>query len=188
MLLAGCKKGGLVILCRNKIQDKLSDLASKALVPSAVGNEPKIYPSLPAEQKKDLEHQANPVIHNFHKNQGEDRGDVFICGLFWARRTDGIIGVHITDVAAKSNLSKDPDKVLTTRTRMGEEEVSRGLCLEQRQHFTPFVVSTNELLGKEAKTLLKKILALLAEKSEKLYSEVCGSYVDAHMMSIAIVV
>jgi hypothetical protein len=59
-------------------------------------------------------------------------------------------------------------------------------CLEQRRHFTPFVVSANGLLRKEAKTLLEKILALLAEKWEKLDSEVCG-YVNARM-SIAIVV
>jgi hypothetical protein len=36
------------------------------------------------------------------------------------------------------------------------------------------VVSTDGLLGKEAKTLLKKMFALLAKKWEKLYSEVCG--------------
>jgi hypothetical protein len=47
------------------------------------------------------------------------------------------------------------------------------------------MVSIDGLFGKEAKTLLKKILALLAKKWEKLYSEFCG-YVNAHM-SIAIV-
>jgi hypothetical protein len=56
-------------------------------------------------------------------------------------------------------------------------------CLEQRRHFTPFVVSTDGLIGKEAKTFLKKLL--LAEKWEKPYSVVCG-YVNAQM-SIAIV-
>jgi hypothetical protein len=47
------------------------------------------------------------------------------------------------------------------------------------------VVSIDGLLGKEAKTLLKKILALLAKKWERPYWEVCG-YVNA-CMSIAIV-
>jgi hypothetical protein len=55
-------------------------------------------------------------------------------------------------VDAKSNLSKDPSKVLSTH-----EWEKKKKCLEQRRHFTPFVVSTNGLLGKEAKTLLKKI-------------------------------
>jgi hypothetical protein len=47
------------------------------------------------------------------------------------------------------------------------------------------VVSINGLLGKESQTLLKKLSALLAEKWEKLYSEICG-YVNARM-SIAMV-
>jgi hypothetical protein len=63
-------------------------------------------------------------------------------------------------------------------------------CLEQRRHFSPFVVSTDGLLGKEAKILLRKLSSMLAEKWEKPYSEVCG-YVNARMsiarMSIAIV-
>jgi hypothetical protein len=43
-------------------------------------------------------------------------------------------------------------------------------CLGQRRHFTPFVVSTDSLLGREAKILLKKLSALLAAKWEKPYS------------------
>ena len=58
-------------------------------------------------------------------------------------------------------------------------------CLAQRRHFTPFVVSTDGLLGKEAKALLQRLSALLAAKWQKPYAEVCG-YVNARM-SIAIV-
>ena len=58
-------------------------------------------------------------------------------------------------------------------------------CLEQRRHFTPFVVSTDGLIGKEGKTLLKLLSARLAEKTGKTYAETCG-YVNARM-SIAIV-
>ena len=102
----------------------------------------------------------------------------------WARGTDCIIDMRITDVDAKSNLSKHPDKVLIAHEKEKRKKYLKA-CLERRRYFTPFVVSTDGLLGKEAKTLLKKILALLAEKWEKSYSEVCG-YVSA-WMSIAIV-
>jgi hypothetical protein len=51
---------------------------------------------------------------------------------------------------------------------------------KQRRHFTPFVVSTDGLIGKEAKTFLKKLSSLLAEKWEKPYSVVCG-YVNAQV-------
>jgi hypothetical protein len=53
------------------------------------------------------------------------------------------------------------------------------------RHFSPFVASTDGLLGKESRTLLKKLSALLAEKWEKPYSKICG-YVNARM-SIAMV-
>jgi hypothetical protein len=59
-----------------------------------------------------------------------------------------------------------------------------GACLAQRIHFTPFVVSTDGLLGREAKTLLQRLSALLAAKRDKPYSQVCG-YVNARM-SLAI--
>ena len=58
-------------------------------------------------------------------------------------------------------------------------------CLEQRRHFTPFVVSTDGLIGKEAKATLQRLSARLAEKWGKAYSQVCG-FVNARM-SIAIV-
>jgi hypothetical protein len=49
-----------------------------------------------------------------------------------------------------------------------------NLCLEQRRHFTLFVVSTAALKGKEAKTSLKKLSSLLGEEWEKPYSVVSG--------------
>jgi hypothetical protein len=61
-------------------------------------------------------------------------------------------------------------------------------CLEQRRHcFSPFVVSADGLLGEEAKILLRKLSAVLAEKWEKPHSEVCGCVKNARMRSIAIV-
>jgi hypothetical protein len=121
--------------------------------------------------------QAN---HNLQKNKGEDRGDVLIRG-FWARGTDCIIDVR-TD--AKSNRSKDPHKVLEAHEREKKRKYLEP-CLEQRRHFTPFVVSTDGLIGREAKTMLKELSALLAEKLGKSFSQVCG-YVNARM-SIAMV-
>jgi hypothetical protein len=106
-----------------------------------------------------------------------------ICGL-WAHRTNCIIDVRITDVDAASNQSKDPQKVLATHEREKKKKYLE-VCLEQHCHFTPFVVSTDGLLGREAKTLLKKLSSILAEKWQKSYAEVCG-YVNARM-SIAIV-
>jgi hypothetical protein len=64
----------------------------------------------------------------------------------------------------------------------------RGITLRllaQRRHFTPFVVSTDGLIGKEAPSVLKELSTLLSDKWEKPYSVVRG-YVNARM-SISIV-
>jgi hypothetical protein len=53
-----CKTGGLVIIRHNEIADKLANLTSKALTPSAIHNEPSIYPygcaaaKVPAEEAR----------------------------------------------------------------------------------------------------------------------------------------
>jgi hypothetical protein len=47
-----CKTGGLVIVRHDEIRDELCDIAMKAFTPSAVRDEPKIYPSRPAPEKK----------------------------------------------------------------------------------------------------------------------------------------
>jgi hypothetical protein len=86
---------------------------------------------------------------------------------------DAIIDVRVTDVDVKSNRSKDPHKVLAAHEREKKKK-HLGACLEQRRHFSPFVVSADGLLGKEAKMLLKKQSARLAEKCEKSCSKVCG--------------
>jgi hypothetical protein len=106
-----CKTGGLLISRHNKIRDELSDLASKALSPSAVRNEPTIHNSHTSGGQSVKENKDHPVKHLFLNSLKEDRGDILIRGL-WACGTDCNIDVHITDVNAKSNRSKAPDKVL----------------------------------------------------------------------------
>jgi hypothetical protein len=77
-----------------------------------------------------------------------------------------VIDVRVTDTDTKSNLSKDPAKVLATHEREKKKKYLEA-CLGQRRHFTPFVVSTDGLIGREAKILWKKLSALLAAKWEK---------------------
>jgi hypothetical protein len=159
-------EGGLVISRHNEIQDELSNLASNTLFPSAVHDEPRIHTSCPAKKKTDLEeYPGNPVTHNLCKSRREECGDLLIHGL-WARQTDCIIDICVTDTDAKSNLSRDPVKVLEAQERE-----------KKRKHLKD--------IGREVKTLMKKLSAMLVEKWEKPSAEVCG-YVNARM-SIAIV-
>jgi hypothetical protein len=90
----------------------------------------------------------------------------------------------VTDTDAKSYRHRDPAKVLITQ----EKEIKRKYfepCLKQRCHFTPFVCSTDGLLGLKAATFAKRLAAKLATKWQRSYSQVCG-YVKARL-SIATV-
>ncbi len=119
---------------------------------------------------------------NSHKGDG-DCGNLLIRGLF-ARGTDTIVDVRITDTDAKSYRSKDPHKVLAQHERKKKRKYLDA-CLAQRRHFTPFVVSTDGLVGRVAKELLKRLSLRLSDKWEQPYSVVRG-FVNARI-SIAIV-
>ena len=109
-------------------------------------------------------------------------GDLLLRG-FWTTSSDCIIDVRVTDLDGKSNLTKDPIKVLARQVREKKRKYLTA-CLEQRRTFTPFVVSVDGLLGREAQFFIKRLAALRAEKWAKSYSEVCG-YVRARI-SLAI--
>jgi hypothetical protein len=175
------KVGGFVIVRHNEINEELCDLASKALAPSAVLVEPMIHSRCTAEETKAKEPKL--PVQRLSRSSDEERGDLLIGG-FWARGMDVIIAVRVTDTDATSYWSRDPHKVLATQEREKKKKYLQS-CLEQRKHFTPFVVSTDGLIGPEAGELLKRLSLRLANKSERLYSVVCG-FVSARM-SIAIV-
>jgi hypothetical protein len=176
-----CKVGGLVIQRHNEINEELCDLASKALVPSAVRVEPMIHSRRTAEETKAKEPKS--PVQRLSRSSDEERGDLLIRG-FWARGTDVIVDVRVTDTDAKSYRSRDPHKVLASQEREKKKKYLQS-CLDQRKHFTPFVVSTDGLIGREAGELLKRLSLRLADKWERPYSVVRG-FVSARM-SIAIV-
>jgi hypothetical protein len=174
-----CKKGGLVIFRHNEIRDELVYLAGKALTPSAIRNEPLIHTGRIADVTRPC-----PTSSTSSPAAGEDdRGDILLRG-FWARGTDCIVDVRVTDTDAKSYRHRDPEKVILTQEKEKKRKYLEA-CLEQRCHFTPFVCSTDGMLGREASTFAKRLSAKLASKWQRPYSQVCG-YVNAQL-SIAIV-
>jgi hypothetical protein len=173
-----------VIFRHNEIRDELVNLAGKALTPSAVRDEPLIKPSRVKESEKDTPIKDTSQEKTEQTATGEDeRGDLLIRG-FWARGTDCILDVRVTDSDAKSYCKRDPAKVLESQEKEKKRKYLEA-CLERRRHFTPFVCSADGMLGREAKTFAKRLAAKLANKWEKSYSQVCG-YVNARL-SIAIV-
>jgi hypothetical protein len=63
-----------------------------------------------------MEAPGRPVSPNLRKCLGEERR-VFLIHSLWAHGTDCIIDVRVTDTDAKSNLSRDPAKVLEQHER-----------------------------------------------------------------------
>ena len=76
------------------------------------------------------EGQNKDVKRNLNKSRGEERGDVLIRGL-WARGTDCIIDVRVTDTDSKSCRSKDPMKALADQEKEKKKKYLQP-CLEQR--------------------------------------------------------
>jgi hypothetical protein len=115
---------------------------------------------------------------------GEDeRGDLLIRG-FWTAGADCILDVGVTDTDLKSCCKQTPFKVSESQ----EKEKKRkclGACLEDRRHFTPFVLSVDGLLGREAKTFAKRLAVKLAGKWQKPHSQACG-YVKARLSMAAV--
>jgi hypothetical protein len=177
-----CKIGGLVTLRHNEINEELCDLVTKALAPSAVRVEPMIQTRCSAEEAK-AKATEKPDVQRLSRSSDKERGDLLIHG-FWTRGTNAIVDVRVTDMDAKSYRSRDPHKVLAQQEREKKKKYLTA-CLEQRRHFTPFVVSTDGLIGHEAAELLKRLSLRLADKWEQPYSVVRG-FVNAQM-SIAIV-
>ena len=179
-----CRRGGLVITRHNEIHDELADIAEKAFCASAIRNEPKIHLGCDNEAKNaNKSDNTTAVKKNLCKTTGDERGDLLIRSL-WSNSTDCIIDVRITDTDQKTYKDKDPLKVLEQHEREKKRKYLQP-CLDQRRNFTPFVVSTDGLLGKEASTLIKNLAGRIATKSGGHYSHICGAL--KARMSLAIV-
>jgi hypothetical protein len=98
--------------------------------PSAVHNKPTIHNSRTTAGTKDQEGKDHLVKCLFCNSIKEDRGNILIRGL-WSHDTDCIIDVHMTDVYAKSNRSKAPEKVLAAH-KQEKKRKHLETCLEQR--------------------------------------------------------
>ena len=168
-----CKKGGLVILCHNEIKFELQDLAARALIPSVVRDEPQIYPG----RSSDVEETEGA------STQTEERGDLLIRNL-WERQRDCILDVRVTNLDAASNIHRKSEAVLLSHEHEKKKKYLQA-CLDQRHHFSPFVVSCDGMLGKEAKSVLQNLAGSLSKKSGKSYSET-SNFMKSRM-SIAIV-
>lgn len=155
----GCKKGGLMIFCHNKIQDELLvHLAGRALTPSAICDKSLIHPCHAADKASTC-----PTNHTSKNPTSKDnRVDILLPWLIWAHGTDCIVDVQVTGWH-KSYCHSDPAKVIAAQEKEKKRKYLEPF-LEQQCHFTPFGCSMDGLLGCEAETFAKQLATKLDNK------------------------
>eukprot|EP00957_Ditylum_brightwellii_P107093 8171146-Ditylum_brightwellii.AAC.1 len=80
--------------------------------------------------------------------EGNLYGNLMIHHL-WKHQVDAVIDVRITDTDAKSYILHPLETVLAAQEK-GKKGKYLNSCLEQNHHFSPFVVSVDGMLGKQA--------------------------------------
>lgn len=155
-----CKVGGLIKTRHDESRDIIGCMACAGFQPSNVRDEPLIHPCRGTTELRDSTSGIEMEI--------QERGDLLVRG-FWTQNTDCIIDVRICDVNQPSYLVRKPSSII----KSSENDKKRkylDACLEQRRHFTPFVVSCEGLFGKEADFFMKRLAKKLADKWKRPYS------------------
>ena len=81
--------------------------------------------------------------------------------------------MRVVNTDANSYWEKSPERCLEEANK-SKKKMYMEACLQQRQHFLPFVASVDGLLGVEATATLKRIASCLASKWKQPYSKMCG--------------
>ena len=144
-----CRRGGLVIQRHNEIRDAIGDMSS--MVWGQVKREPVV---------KEAEYETEtPALV----------ADLAIRGV-WMPQELTLIDVRVVDTDAKSYSNRSPQDVLKTAEKEKTRKYSAA-CEARRAAFTPFCVSVDGLLGKEAQQFLKRMGDGLTHKWGKSYAE-----------------
>ena len=95
----------------------------------------------------------------------ETRGDVLIRGLCEIQ-TESIIDVIFGDDDVENYVKEGMDTIFPRWEITNKEKHGRH-CHEEWKHFSPFVLSVDEILGKEAQVVLATLSQLMTEKIEE---------------------
>ena len=152
--LLTCKTGGLVHLAHDELRDELATLCKQAYVPNAVQLEPPI------------QNNSDSTTENYT----QDRGDIGIRG-FWDKQFDCIVDIRITYPESNSYRNSTVEKLLEKQENEKKKKYLQP-CLERRRHFTPFIATTDGMLGKEAQKFIERLVTHLAGKWKSPYSQV----------------
>ena len=153
-----CKKGGLVILRHNEIRDCLGDLASQ------------VWPQVIKE----------PIVNETTATSSDPglRLDLGIRGV-WQPQVEALFDVRVIDTDAPSHCHRAPNAILESSS-LEKKRMYKKAVEDRRGTFTPFVLSVDGLLHKEASHFLKHMATALSSKWDKAFS-ITSSYVRSRL-------
>ena len=153
-----CKKGGLVIQRHNEVRDALGDIAAKA------------YREVTKE----------PIIREADDTQSITAlvADLRIRGV-WQPQAEALFDIRVVDTDAQSYAHRTVDDVLISAEKEKKKKYNEAAAARHAS-FSPFVVSVDGYMGKEAKTVLSRVADKLASSWGKSYAVVMG-WVQARM-------
>ena len=147
-----CKKGGLVTQHHNEVRGALGDLAS--IVFNNVLKE--------------------PIVQEANTRDGSPAliADISIRGL-WQPQTVALLDVRVVDTDAPSYMHCTTVAVFST-AKQEKKRKYNGAAEARQASFTPFVVSTDGMLGSEANFLLKRLAQRISMKWNKPLGPITG--------------
>ena len=158
-----CKVGGLVIQRHNEIRDCVGDIAAQ------------VWTQVVRE----------PIVREA-ETQVDDSGlrlDLGVRGV-WQPQAEALFDFKVIDTDAPSYSNRSPESVLESGAQE-KKRIYRQAVEDRRGTFTPFVISVDGLLHREAEHFLKRMATCVASKWKKSYAQTCG-YIRARL-SFAII-
>ena len=99
--------------------------------------------------------------------EGEENGENLIRD-HWTQGTGSITDMRVVNTDAVSYQSKTLEKCLET-SEFKKKKNYLNACLNERQHFTPFVALADGIIGVKTEATLKRITIRLAQNWKETY-------------------
>ena len=112
----------------------------------------------------------------------EQKGDLLIRDLL-QNGTNSVHEMRVMNTDSKNHAVKTPENCLQEAER-GKKRMYLEACLQNRRHFSPFVVLVDGFLGVEVTATLKMLDSRLATKWRQPYSRTCGNVKSSNAITL----
>jgi hypothetical protein len=154
-----CHVGGFI----NKRHDEVRDIIAKEL--SQVLHDVQVEPHLKPLSPMEVLSHPSAITDDTARSDIRARG-------FWSDQQEAFFDIRVFYPNATSYLSRDLGSLYCSMEKQKKNQYNERIINVERGCFTPLVFSTFGGMGREAKTMVKRLGAMLAEKKKESYSRV----------------